>query len=107
MVIGLLDDHTYCALYAFIRMRGTLAKAYTAFIASPHSQPIGTKMWYVDIFVDLRNGQAKFSRLTPPFCAAVDKLSKAMSCLSCVRSRETPEFKAYGTRWHGPTQPPI
>ena len=60
MVIGPLDDRTYCA-------RSALTHLY-AFIASLHNQPMYPKMCAIDIFVNLPIGWLKFDwgTLRPP-----------------------------------------
>ena len=47
---GLLDDHTYCAQYAFTHL-GALVKAVRLFIRLLYNQPMYPKMCSIDIFV--------------------------------------------------------
>ena len=53
MVMGLLDDHTYCARFAVISF-GALAKNVRLFMASLHSQPMALQMHAIYIFVDFQ-----------------------------------------------------
>ena len=53
MVIGPLDDHTYCTRSALTYL-GLWRKLYDWFIASLHNQQMHPKMCFIDIFVNLQ-----------------------------------------------------